>query len=676
MHTGKESETRDLASAASALGLGLAGELFLFRRPKVFLAALALVFVPALYVLIYVSSVWDPYGHLSQLPMALVNEDVPVSRFGREVSLGRQIVQTLEQQHPFALVRYESADAARADVRAGRVFFALLIPPDFSATALASDRPAKLALYVSEGGNYTASIVSKRFGAELAHSVNEKLNRERWAALVGDAGPAETATLQQGLAALRAGGRQVRDGAKRLHEGTVQLQAGAARSVDGAGKLADGSLELEKGSLPLTGGFRQVSDAVASIRTKLPTDGQLQELTRGSESLERGAAELDQGLGQLKNGVARLDAGTGELQAGVAKVPFFGGRLAAGTAQLHDGVSTLGTGIGRAATGSGQLNAGMKKLNSAIQPLALGLTDLNAGLRTMSEKLPASAQLELFDRSMLRLREGSQTLAAALGEVNQGAIRLRDGASELESGAQKLSAGLDEAVAGFSAGLGSADAAHLAASVETMIEVAAPVPQNGPAFAPYFVALALWIGAVMMSFVFHLRRLPDFLQTAPRPARWLVKALPLLALGILQATVVVGLLKFGLGIQLAQPSAVWLIAVIGSITFVSAVLLLISLLGDAGRLLAVILLILQLSASGGIYPIELSPAFYQQVHDYLPFTFVVHAFRAAMFSAFDGRWQPDAVQLALVAAGAVLAGMLLARWKYLPAENYGPAVEF
>jgi adenine/guanine phosphoribosyltransferase-like PRPP-binding protein len=47
-----------------------------------------------------------------------------------------------------------------------------------------------------------------------------------------------------------------------------------------------------------------------------------------------------------------------------------------------------------------------------------------------------------------------------------------------------------------------------------------------------------------------------------------------------------------------------------------------------------------------------------------------------MFSAFDGRWGPPAGGLIIVAAAAMLLSVLLARWKYVPKENYGPAVEF
>jgi putative membrane protein len=92
-------------------------------------------------------------------------------------------------------------------------------------------------------------------------------------------------------------------------------------------------------------------------------------------------------------------------------------------------------------------------------------------------------------------------------------------------------------------------------------------------------------------------------------------------------------------------------------------------LDNFGRLLGVLLLGLQLAASGGVYPVELSPAFYQNVHGWLPVTFLLRAFRATMFSATGGQWFSSAQALAIFGAAAVLLGILLARWKYVTRET-------
>src|ERR1700710_1448209 len=107
----------DFSRPAHGLFSGLAAEFSLFRQPKVFLAALALIFVPSLYVLIYVSSVWDPYGNLRQLPVALVNGDLGFESNGRAANLGQNVVAQLKVSPPFAFQVFESPDAARKAVR-------------------------------------------------------------------------------------------------------------------------------------------------------------------------------------------------------------------------------------------------------------------------------------------------------------------------------------------------------------------------------------------------------------------------------------------------------------------------------------------------------------------------------------------------------------------------------
>lgn len=641
------------------------------------LAILGILFAPSLYVLIYVSSVWDPYGKLSQLPVALVNTDAAIVRAGRTIDLGSSVTATLEKQKPFGFVRYPSAEKARDAVYRGDVFFALVIPPDFSAKAVGGEIPATFEVVVAEGANYTASILGRRFGTELAHTVNETLARERWALLLGDPSALTQPNLRDGLTALAAGARQVADGAVRVHAGSSELNAGLERAQAGGQRLAEGLPTFAEGATRLSAGMRQVGNAVGSIRGSLPDDAKLDQLAEGSRALTQGAGALKEGLDQLVAAAPKLEAGAGELQAGAAKVPLAGGRLSAGTGRLREGIVAFSAGVARADEGSTKISDGLTRLDAAVQPLSAGLVRLNAGLNTLAEKLPPSAQLDRFDQALGQLRDGSRELSAGLDRLAVGAGKLATGSSALADGAERLASGLSEANDRFEEGFGAATPRLLAAPVEAVIDATqVPAASNGQAFAPYFSALSIWVGAVMMSFVFYLRRLPEIQRSASRPAKWCAKVSPLLLLGLVQATVVVGAMKWLLHIPFAHPGQVWLIAVLGSVTFVSVVFCLLSLLGDAGRLLAIVLLILQLAASGGIYPVELAHGFYQQVHEWLPLTFLVRGFRATMFDAFAGHWLPSVVALATVATGAILLSLLFARWKYVPDRDYGPAVEF
>jgi putative membrane protein len=366
-------------------------------------------------------------------------------------------------------------------------------------------------------------------------------------------------------------------------------------------------------------------------------------------------------MDQLAAGGQRLRQGADQLRQGAARVPFGGKRLSGGAARLETGIATLDTNLLLGATGSRELHTGLARLNDGVQPLADGLAQLEAGLQQMLNQFSSSDPGGQTDK-LVRLGDGSRQLA--------------QGSKELAAGTAKLADGLDQLQKSLTENIGTADAGGLAASVQVDIKAYAPVPNNGAAYCPYFASLALWLGGIMITFVFHCRRVIEPLKDAPRWVCWFAKSALPLGVGLLQATVVVAVLRLAMGIAFVHPWLVWLAAALGSITFVSVILLLIAVLGDAGRLPAVILLILQLAAAGGIYPVELSGSFYEAIHPYLPLTALVNAFRATMFGAFDGTWTAPAMILVVTAVGAVAATIWLARWKFVPRECYGPAVEF
>jgi putative membrane protein len=665
-------------NAAHWFRVGLQAEFALFRRPMLVLSVLAITLVPSLYAVFYISSLWDPYGHLDRLPAALVNTDRGVSRGGRNVNLGNSVVKRFEQQPPFHFVQFPSAEAANQAILRGETYLALIIPPDFSERALAArdDQPAVFSLRFDEGANYTSAIITKRFGAELAHILNEQLNRERWAAIVGDPDDPTNESVRSAIGRLRDGSQRVHEGAQRVQEGSSRLDDGIDKAAAGADRLADGTERFSQAAVQLSDGMGRVAAGVQEMRDRLPSTNQLHELADGSKAAVAGEGKVVAGIDKLIDGGDRLHQGAGQLRQGAAKVPIFGGRLADGAGQLETGISNLDTGLGQAANGSRELDSGLTRLDAGIQPLAGGLAELETNLELMSDQLPTAEQRDEVTAAVGRLRDGGLELSNGLARLRDGSQRLAVGSKELETGSAELAAGLDRLQTGFAENLGDAKAGGLAASIRVDIQSTSGVPNNGTAFSPYFTSLSLWLGGIMMTFVFHFRRLVEPMNGASRPVRWLAKAAVPMIIGVLQATVIIGVLRFGFGIVFARPLLVWLAAVLGSLTFVAIIFSFVVIFGDAGRLVAVMLLILQLAAAGGIYPVELSGRFYEAVNPFLPLTALVRAFRATMFGAFNGDWLGAALLLGVTACVAAVLGIALARWKYVTCEAYCPAVEF
>lgn len=145
---------------------------------KALLAVLAVALIPALYVVIYLSSVWDPGANSGALQVGLVNLDQGVIYREQTVNMGQELVAQLEQSARFGYHRIDAADDARQQVRHGTLAFALIIPPDFSSNAVPGAQPGagKLVVYASEGNSFEGARIAQVFAAELGHKVNESLN--------------------------------------------------------------------------------------------------------------------------------------------------------------------------------------------------------------------------------------------------------------------------------------------------------------------------------------------------------------------------------------------------------------------------------------------------------------------------------------------------------------------
>ena len=64
-----------------------------------------------------------------------------------------------------------------------------------------------------------------------------------------------------------------------------------------------------------------------------------------------------------------------------------------------------------------------------------------------------------------------------------------------------------------------------------------------------------------------------------------------------------------------------------SIVFVNIIYTLTVSLGDIGKAVSVILLVVQVAGTGGTFPIEVAPKFFQAVYPLLPFTHSMAALR-------------------------------------------------
>ena len=322
----------------------------------------------------------------------------------------------------------------------------------------------------------------------------------------------------------------------------------------------------------------------------------------------------------------------------------------------------------------GQLQDGLTAINDGQSMLLDGVNQLSEGTNQLSDgsNQLVSGQYNYVDNmyqftsSFARANDGSNELASGAYELYKGMSALQDGAIQLSDGADELSEGSDELYDGmvtlvegteeFNEEMqDAADEANdvnatektnqmIANPVEVENEKINEVPNYGTGFAPYFLSLGLFVGALLLSIVYPLRE-PS--STPSSGTTWFLrKFVVLFGVGILQAFIACGILLLGLGIEVQSIPRFMLFAVITSLTFITLIQFFVTCFDDPGRFIAIIILILQLTTSAGTFPLELIPKVLQPLNAILPMTYSVAGFKAVVSSGdFGVMWQNAGILL-------------------------------
>ena len=153
------------------------------------------------------------------------------------------------------------------------------------------------------------------------------------------------------------------------------------------------------------------------------------------------------------------------------------------------------------------------------------------------------------------------------------------------------------------------------------------MPNYGTAFAPYFLSLSLWVGALIIFFGIYLDADEKFQLLSRRSDKRIIRSFSYLVIGLMQAVLLALVLQFGLGLQINHPLAFYLACCLVSMVFIAIVQFLIVFLKDIGKFLAIALLILQLTSCGGTFPMETVPKFFNLLYPFMPMTYSVGLFK-------------------------------------------------
>jgi len=145
--------------------------LYLKHHPAVWRILLGILVIPLFYASLFLASVWNPYGELHHLPMAVVDQD----RSTHTLAWGRTVSRKLVKDKSLQFHRMTAAKAQR-ELKDGRLFLILKIPADAS-QALSHLATVPKQLKVTYETNAGQSTVASKMGATVMQKLQTTLNQ-------------------------------------------------------------------------------------------------------------------------------------------------------------------------------------------------------------------------------------------------------------------------------------------------------------------------------------------------------------------------------------------------------------------------------------------------------------------------------------------------------------------
>jgi putative membrane protein len=510
---------------------------------------------------------------------------------------------------------------------------------------------------------------------------------------------------------LSGGLSDARNGAGRLAGGLSDAQSGASRLAGGLGDastgandLATGLNQLNAGAAQLAAGTEQAATGGRQLVTTVDAAAdQVEPLLRDNAELIADAAnQVANGADALAANLAQLDRAADDmvsvakqLRAALDGVPNAGDaraladrlvddaeklrttihnsdldrlakqlrgvaatarQVAAAAPHLADDVAAARGKVDQLADGLGRLATGAQRLKSGAAGAAAGANDLSDGISQLE-----SGATDLLG-GIFQLASGARQLDGGLSTLSAGGRRLASGLGDLQGGAAQLASGLADGANKIPAyGDDPAQRADVLGNpVELARSVRHPAGTYGVGFAPYFLALALWVGAMITFMVLRPLNRRYVMSGAPAHRVALAGLLPAVAIGLVQATLLFAVVTLGLGLSPVHASGTWALLALTAAAFAAIMELLGAALGPAGRIVALALLMLQLTSSGGTYPVQTTPGFFQAIHPLLPMTYVVEALRHTIDGGPAGTVTTGVLALLGYGAGALAMTVLVA----------------
>ena len=675
--------------------------------------------VPCLYAWFNIAGSWDPYSNTGNLKVAVASVDdgyegsiIPI-----RLNLGDQVLSSLRENTQMDWV-FTSEENAVSGVQSGEYYAAIVIPKDFSSKMMSifseDIQKPKIIYYSNAKENAIAPKVTDKGASAIQKQINQTFIET-----VSDT--ALTALQSVSNMAKATGSESIADNlSKNLNQMATDLSSASATMQSFSNLTSSAQQLLTATSDSLDQAKSQTSSGKKALNDTKNTFSHLDSALDGATDSINSA--LSSGAGfytQVSNTLdTAFDTQSKDVSAVADTLNTLAGKIdnvASAYTSLRDSISAIGTEHPNLASLTepivAKLNSSITtqtdlrdKLNSTATSLKNSTTDLKTAKSELDALVNQSAQdvkqvqadyesnlqnsLNSLSSSvsdvegnlsdlMSQISEGvggvSSLAKSANSDLTQIQSALNNSSNLLSDAAKKLtdtSAKLDEMKqSGDYSELQTllsdnkeALTSFLATPVSLKTHQVYKIDNYGSSMAPFYSTLSIWIGGIVLVAMLKVtvsKKCIEGLRRVKTHQIYLGRYIIFLLVGLMQSTLIAAGDLWYLGIQCEHPFLFLFACWFSSIVYVNIIYTLTVSFGDIGKAASVVLLVVQVAGSGGTFPIEVAPKFFQAVYPLLPFVHSMAAMRETIGGMYGMTYWIELGKLGIFLILSLIVGLLL-----------------
>lgn len=658
---------------------------------------MGLSIIPALYAWFNIMSNWDPYGTsaTSQMKVAVCSQDSGVEIGSLSLNVGDEVITGLKENTTIGWVFTASKDEALEGVNSGDYYAALIVPESFTTDFISflggDPKNPTIAYYENSKKNAIATKITGKAKTAVQEQVNQKVISTLTEVLT-ESGKILAENDENGVDIVASTADQLDELDSSLQT-YVNILNTFSLVTASASDLAESAQSL---LINTQGIFDSGQDSVSNMQSSVLSSAQTADTVSSLigislDSVEQDLTLLSDQMDTLTVGDSfdsirnQVDTAKTMSKSTISVLKDIFGETDQYVSAVDKSFKQLNTDLTAFKKDANVTAQSLKHLKRTIKA---DIKDCKNSIRKIRNTYQYQVQPDV-SRSVLRMEQALiqtgkmlNNIESSFGTIDRALesyqttldsgtddiTATKDYIVSLQSDIRKLSKSL-RALSGDEQYNEMMDllkndptlmASFMASPVSMETKAVYPIETYGSAMAPFYTVLAIWVGALILVALIHVKVAPvENLKVRPWQA-FFGRYITFFLIGQAQTAITVLGDLFYVDIQCPHPFLFWLASAASSFVFTLLIYSLTVAMGNVGEAVAVIVMVIQVAGAGGTFPIEVLPEVYQMIYKFLPFTYCMNALRECVGGVYKNDYWMDLRALGIYILISLFIGLVVA----------------